>query len=203
LESVALLNSNVLVLNRSWMAIHIANVRRAMGLVYQGMAKVVSPDDFATYDFEDWKELSQAAESNYICTVNFKIKVPEIIVLSFFNGMFRQEVRFSRHNIFERDKNRCQYCGRKFGKTDLTIDHVIPRSKGGKDTWQNMVLACVPCNIRKGNRTPHEADMGLIRTPSKPAWVPFLGAKLGAVGRESWQKFVDMAYWNVELGEDA
>jgi len=195
------ISASVLVLNRSWIAVHIADVRRALSLVYRGLAKVVVPDTYTTYDFEGWKELSQAAESNYIRTVNFKIKVPEIIVLTFFNGFYHKDVRFSRRNIFERDRNRCQYCGKRFSKMDLTIDHVVPRSRGGKDTWDNVVLACVMCNVKKGDRLPEEAGLRLVQRPSRPQWVPYLGVKLGAVNVKSWEKFVSMAYWDVELKE--
>jgi len=195
------LDSSVLVLNRSWIAVHVADVRRAISLVYRGVARVVKPDDLSTYDFDDWKELSRAAEDRYIRSVNFKLIVPEIIVLNMFNGFIRKKVRFSRRNIFERDRNTCQYCGGRFNKADLTIDHVVPRSRGGHDTWENLVLACVKCNVRKGDRTPEEAGIRLIRKPRKPAWVPYLGTKLHGMRRERWPEFVDTAYWNVELRE--
>jgi 5-methylcytosine-specific restriction endonuclease McrA len=187
-------NESVLVLNRSWIAINIANV-------YQGYAKVVSPEDFSTYDFDDWKELSKAADDYCIHTVSFKIMIPEVIVLTAFNGVYRREITFSRRNIFERDKNTCQYCGRKFKKTELTLDHVVPRSLGGRSTWENMVLACVQCNVRKGNRLPEDASMPLIRRPRKPRWLPHSGEGFSAIRKPSWQRFVDAAYWDVELRE--
>jgi len=195
------LDGSVMVLNRSWVAVHVASVRRAISMVYSGVARVVSPDDLATYDFDDWKELSRAAEDRCIHGVNFNLLVPEIIVLNFFNEFVRREVRFSRRNIFERDRNTCQYCGRRFTKSELTIDHVVPRSRGGRDTWENVVLACMKCNVRKGNRTPREAGLRLIRTPRKPAWIPHFGVRLDGVWPASWQKVVDTAYWNVELRE--
>jgi len=196
-----MLSANVLVLNRSWVAVHIATVRRALSLVYRDAARVVAPETYATYDFESWKELSQAAQGNFIRTVNFRIKVPEIIVLNSFNDFYRKDVKFSRRNIFERDRNTCQYCGRRFSRMDLTIDHVIPRARGGTDSWGNLVLACVKCNVRKGDRLLEEAGFTLIRRPTKPAWIPHLGVKLGAVRLKSWEKFVNMAYWDVELKE--
>ena len=127
--------------------------------------------------------------------------MPEVILLRTFNGFFRHEVRFSRRNIFERDKQTCQYCGKYFGKPDLTLDHVIPRSKGGRDTWENLVLACVRCNVRKANRTPEEAGMPLLRRPAKPTWLPKLGARTPSGDLMSWQRFLDAAYWDVELKE--
>jgi 5-methylcytosine-specific restriction endonuclease McrA len=194
-----MLEESVLVLNRSWIAIQVANVRRAIGLVYQGYAKVVLPEDFSTYNFDDWKELSRTAEEYCIHTVEFKVRIPEVIVLTAFNGIHRHEIRFSRRNIFERDKNTCQYCGRKFKKWELTLDHVVPRSLGGRSTWENLVLACVPCNVRKGNRLPDEVTMPLIRKPRKPRWIPYSGDGFSNAHRPSWQRFVDAAYWDVEL----
>ena len=196
-----MVNESVLVLNRSWIAIQVANVRRAVSLLYQGYAKVVVPEDFSTYDFDGWKELSRAADDYCIHTVSFKIRVPEVIVLTAFNGVHRRDIRFSRRNIFERDKNTCQFCGKKFKKWELTLDHLVPRSVGGRSTWENLVLACVPCNVRKGSRLPEDAGMPLIRKPRKPRWIPYSGESFTSIKRPSWQRFVDAAYWDVELKE--
>lgn len=190
----------VLVLNRSWVAVHIASVRRAFTLLYQGAARAVHPADFTLYDFDDWCELSrQQNNGRFLHTPTMRIRVPEIILLRVFNGFVRREVRFSRRNIFERDKNTCQYCGKRLPKPDLTLDHVIPQSRGGRDTWENLVLACVNCNIKKSNRTPREANMLPLRKPAKPEWLPTLGMRIPTTQIQTWQRFVDMAYWDVEL----
>jgi 5-methylcytosine-specific restriction endonuclease McrA len=192
----------VLVLNKSWIAINIASVRRALTLLYQGLAKVVSvEEDYKTYDFESWADISEAASSEVIRTVHFQIRVPEVIVLTLYGGLPRREVVLSRKNIFERDNNTCQYCGRKKSREDLTIDHVVPRSRGGKNEWVNLVLACYNCNARKQNRMPADAGMRLVRTPKKPHWVPHIGIQMSQIKRTSWQKFVDTAYWETELKE--
>lgn len=197
-----MIEGQVLVLNKSWVAIHIASVRRALSLLYQGLARAVHPSDYSLYDFNDWCELSQYIESgNYVHTVRLRVRIPEVIILRTFNGFVRYEIRFSRRNIFERDRNTCQYCGRRTPKPDLTIDHVIPRSRGGRDTWANVVLACIECNVKKANRTPEEARMPLIRKAIKPAWLPQLGARVPSEQIMSWQRFVDTAYWDVELRE--
>lgn len=202
-------DGHVLVLNRSWVAIHVSTVKRALSLLYQDLARAVHPVDYSLYDFDDWCELSERAgeiapelaNGRYIHTPTMRIRVPEVILLNGFNGFVRREVRFSRRNIFERDRNTCQYCGRAFPKPDLTIDHVIPSSRGGTDTWENLVLACVKCNVKKANRTPDEARMPLVRKPVKPNWLPRFGTRAPASELTSWQRFVDAAYWDVELRE--
>lgn len=197
-----MIDGQVLVLNKSWVAVNVASVRRAITLLYQDMARAVHPDDYSLYDFENWCELSKAKmEGRYIQTPSLSVRVPEVILLNAFNGFFHKDVRFSRRNIFERDKNTCQYCGAKFARSELTIDHVVPRSKGGRDTWTNLVLACVKCNVKKGDRTPTEAGRPLIRKPIKPHWLPTLGARMPHSRLSSWQRFLDTAYWDAELRE--
>ena len=197
-----MLDGQVLVLNKSWVAVNVASVRRAVSLLYQGLARAVHPSDYSLYNFDDWCDLSAIEKSGrFISTPVLSIRVPEVILLVGFNGFFRREVRFSRRNIFERDKNTCQYCGRRFAKTELSIDHVIPQSRGGRDTWENLALACLKCNVRKGDKSPREARMPLIRKPVKPFWLPTLGARLPSHELTSWQRFVDAAYWDAELKE--
>jgi 5-methylcytosine-specific restriction endonuclease McrA len=195
-----MVDGQVLVLNKSWVAVNIATVRRAITLLYQDLARAVHPEDYSLYDFEDWCELSQLQkQGRMIHTTALQIRIPEIILLNGFNGFIHKEVRFSRRNIFERDKHTCQYCGKHLAKPELTIDHVIPQSKGGGDFWENLVLACMKCNVRKGNRTPVQAGMPLIRKPIKPTWLPTLGKRIPNHKLSSWQQFVDTAYWDVEL----
>jgi 5-methylcytosine-specific restriction endonuclease McrA len=117
--------------------------------------------------------------------------------------MPKKEVKFTRHNIFERDKNTCQYCGGIFERKDLNLDLVTPRDRGGPTTWENIVCSCIPCNTRKTNRTPLEAGMHLVRKPKRPKWRPFVQVNLGFQQHDSWKHFLDLAYWNVELGSDA
>ncbi|MCY3023520.1 MAG: HNH endonuclease [Planctomycetota bacterium] len=197
------LSEKVLVLNRSWVAVNVATVRRALTLVFQDVARIVAPQDYSTYDFAGWVEASQAAqeEARRIRSATFSICVPEVIVLTVFNGRFSKEVRFSRRNIFERDNNTCQYCGRKRDRHELTLDHVIPRSRGGTSTWSNIVLACIKCNMRKGDRLPQELNMKLQRRPIKPQWATRVGVKLGRSFKPSWERFLEDAYWDVELRE--
>ena len=193
-------SDGVLVLNSSWMAVHVASVRRAVGLVYRGLAEVVNPDDYAAYDFDDWKDLS-AAYKNDDCleTISFRFRVPEVIRLRFFGRTVTKNVRFNRRNIFVRDRNTCQYCAKRFDPSELTLDHVVPRSRGGISSWENVVLACVECNDRKANRLPAEAGMKLTRQPKRPEWATHVGVRLGRHRKPSWERFVSEAYWNTEL----
>ncbi len=199
------LNKQVLVLNRLWQAVHVTTVRRALALLFQGHAQVVLGDDdgvFQTFSFDEWRYFSEEEpHDESIGGISFRVRVPRVIVLAVFDKLPRKEVKFTRHNIFERDKNTCQYCGKIFERKDLNLDHVIPRDRGGPTTWENIVCSCIPCNTRKANRTPHEAHMHLIRQPRKPRWRPFVEFNLGREKHESWKRFLDIAYWNVELGD--
>jgi 5-methylcytosine-specific restriction endonuclease McrA len=201
------LDASVLVLNRLFMAIHVISVRRAFCLLCKELAEVVSVEDgqYSSYDFESWREVSEfrarlnQPDDDWIRTVHFQIQVPRIIRLLFYEKLPKQTVKFNRRNIFARDNNRCQYCGRKFATQDLSLDHVTPRSKGGQSTWTNIVCACLRCNVRKGGRTPREAGISLIRQPEKPRRSPLLNLKLTNSKYQSWKTFLDNAYWSVEL----
>jgi 5-methylcytosine-specific restriction endonuclease McrA len=194
------LDASVLVLNRSWIAVHVASLRRALSLVYQGLAHIVSTDDFGTYDFDSWKEISREAVRDYVRAVNFKFKRPEVIRLRYFSGMQRRKVRFSRRNIFRRDDFTCQYCGRQLPERELSLDHVVPRSRGGKSTWDNLVVACLKCNDRKASRLPREAGMTLLDRPEKPNWPGYLAARSAGARYVSWTRFIGTGRWRPELG---
>ena len=199
------LQNHVLVLNRLWQAINVCTVERALALLYTGHAQVVYRDDdgFNTFSFDEWRDFStRCDEDDTVRTISIRIRIPKIILLLFFDRMPNKEVKFTRHNIFERDKNTCQYCGKRFDRNELNIDHVVPRQHGGLTTWTNVVCSCLNCNGKKANRTPEEAGLRLIRKPKKPRWRPFLQIQFVKTADHSWRHFLDLAYWNVELGED-
>jgi len=106
-------------------------------------------------------------------------------------------VKFSRQNLYVRDRRTCQYCGTPFEHKYLTYDHVIPRSKGGQTEWTNVVTCCLACNLKKGGRTPEEAGMSLIRKPRAPIWIPLLTMSLGI--EETPAPWKDYLYLNLEL----
>ncbi len=203
----AYLDQHVLVLNRLWQAVNICTARRALTLLFEGRAQVVldsGDGSFQTYNFSQWHDFSQQEpHPESIHTISFKIRIPRVILLVIFDRMPKKEVKFTRHNIFERDRNTCQYCGHIFDRKDLNLDHVIPRDRGGPTTWENIVCSCIVCNTRKANRTPSEAGLHLIRKPKRPKWRPFVQVNLGFQHHDSWKHFLDLAYWNVELGSDS
>lgn len=207
-QASSALDASVLVLNKMFMAVHVISVRRAFCLLCKELAEVVSLEDgqFLTYDFETWREVSEyrarhfrKEEDDWVRTSNTHIQVPRVIRLLSYERMPKHTVKFNRRNIFARDNNQCQYCGKRFPTTELSLDHVVPRSQGGQSTWENVVCACVECNVRKGGRTPKQAHMGLIKKPEKPKRSPLLNLKLTHKKYQSWKTFLDNAYWSVEL----
>ena len=134
-----------------------------------------------------------------IHSISFTIKLPSVIRLLKMVKRPNSPVKFSRHNIYARDGYRCQYCGKQFPVEELTYDHVLPKSRGGKTEWGNIVTCCIECNRKKGGRMPAEASMKLIRKPKRPTWVPAIRITVGF--REIPQTWRDYLYWNIELIE--
>ena len=193
------LSHPTLVLNKSWVPIHTTPVRSALCLLFKGSALAVQPDSYEVHSFESWADLQVEPDEPHVKTVQLRIRIPEIITLTNYNRVPLQSASFSRRNLFKRDRNTCQYCGVQPGTAELTIDHVLPRSRGGKTSWTNCALACAKCNARKANRTPIQASMRLRCEPKAPRRRPTMGIPVGQV-RQSWEKFVSDLYWDVELG---
>ena len=169
--------SHALVLNASFEPIHIVTWQRAIQLLFQGKCEVIEESD---------KEIR---------TVRFTIKAPAVLRLLQYVPLAKKKeiVRFSRLNIFLRDKNACQYCGQQFPKAHLTLDHVVPIVQGGKKCWENIVTACKPCNQRKGGRTPQQAGMHLYRKPKQPNWLPTTSLQLGVTRTpERWKIYLKL-----------
>jgi 5-methylcytosine-specific restriction endonuclease McrA len=174
-----------LLLNATFEPLKIISWQRAITLLTQGKVEVID-----CYERD-------------VRGVSLTFKLPSILRLLKLVKVRRasREVRFSRANIYQRDKYSCQYCGVKHPAEDLTFDHVIPQVQGGQATWENIVTACLSCNNRKGGRTPREANMRLIRPPVKPRWMPVVTLTIGIKNAPlSWR---DYLYWNVELNRDA
>lgn len=196
-----MLSSNVLVLNRSFMPVHITTVRHALCLLFKGVAKAVH-DQYVLYDFESWQQLSARTHSEHVGLVSRSIRVPRVILLCVYDHVPNRQVRFSRINIYLRDQHTCQYCGQRFIKSELNLDHVVPVSLGGKTTWENVVCSCIKCNIKKGGRLPMQAGMKLLKKPMVPHWSWLFRLLSKPVCYAEWKPFlnmVDFSYWNVEL----
>jgi 5-methylcytosine-specific restriction endonuclease McrA len=183
-----MLNTNVLVLNRSYLPIHVTSARRAFVLIYQGTALAVN-SAYETFDFDAWRRQPTRDEER-VGTPSGDIRVPRVIVLRGYDRVPRRHVRYSRLNIFARDDYTCQYCGEQPHRSKLNLDHVIPRSLGGRTTWENVVCSCVDCNRRKGGRTPRQARLDLARKPVRPRWTPMMHHVVSKVRYEEWRPFL-------------
>jgi 5-methylcytosine-specific restriction endonuclease McrA len=160
--------SKVLVLNASYEPLNICTWRRAIVLLMKGKAEQIEHNGKQVY-------------------ANFPL--PTVIRLRSYVKIPYKEISLSRRNLLHRDNYTCQYCGER--RHDLTIDHIVPRSKGGTDSWDNVVAACLRCNVKKGDRTPTQANMALYVVPRRPpSHVYFEISKHAASGEFSWKKYV-------------
>jgi 5-methylcytosine-specific restriction endonuclease McrA len=188
-----MLNSPVLILNRSYLPIHVTSVRRAFSLVYQGIARVMD-GEYRTFDFDQWSAVAPNGRppepDEWIGTSRGPLRAPRVIVLTVFDRMPRRHVRFSRANVLTRDGFTCQYCGERPPRSHLNLDHVVPRAHGGRSTWENVVASCVDCNRRKGGRTPEQAGLRLLRAPARPRWTPLASLPLSHVRHVEWRPFL-------------
>lgn len=198
-SSVTSIQSSVLALNRQYAPVHVISVRRAFCLLYKQLAEVIHVEDgsYTSYDFDGWLEtsllrisLGEADGADFVQSVNFEIQVPRVVRLLRYERLPKNGVKFNRRNIFLRDDYICQYCNRRYSAHRLSLDHVLPRSRGGPTTWENIVCCCLDCNVRKGGRTPHEAGMKLARAPRKPARNPLLFQHIRSPKYALWKPFL-------------
>ena len=184
---------DTLVLNKAWIPAHIVSWRKGMSLIYQDSGHALDRD-YVAYDFKNWLDFSAKNAHDYakVHTVSLTIAVPEIVVLTKYDKLPSRDVKYSRENVFHRDHNKCQYCGVVFDIKELTIDHIIPRALGGKTLWNNVVAACKTCNAKKADKTLIQADMKLLKPPTKPRWLNPL-SNVGGKAHicTTWQKFMD------------
>lgn len=182
-----------LVLNKGWTPISIMPVKKAITKVMSDLARIVDPDDYQLYTFEDWMSLPVKEGEPFISTSHAKVRVPEIIVLQEYEKLPQREVKLSRRNLLIRDNYTCQYTGKRINMDTATMDHVIPRSKGGGSTWENLVMCCLDINAKKADRTPDEAGLKLLKKPERPKWNPIYArfARLASSAvPSSWSKFI-------------
>lgn len=188
----------VLVLNRNWQAVNIVGVRRAFALLCQDHARVINTrsGDFAPMDAGEWfgfsLENGPFADDEVIHTVRLKILIPKVLLLRTFDRLPITEIKFNRENVFIRDNYTCQYTGKRCRASDLTLDHVIPRERGGQTSWENIVTCRRDINSLKANQLPHEAGLKLIRKPVQPKWRPFSAVAAAEIERD-WQHFLPVS----------
>jgi 5-methylcytosine-specific restriction endonuclease McrA len=168
-----------LMLSSTYEPLRVISWKRAIRLLWLGKVEVLEE-----YDEE-------------IRSISISIRMPAVVRLLRFFRYKRQPVRFSRQNVYARDRHTCQYCGTRLPPSELTFDHVVPKVLGGKTEWDNIVSCCIPCNMRKRGKTPAEAGMKLIKKPRRPKWIPTLTLKINF--RSAPQSWRDYLYWNLEI----
>jgi 5-methylcytosine-specific restriction endonuclease McrA len=186
----------VLVLNRNWQAINIIGVKRAFSLLWQDHARVINTfaEDLLPMDAAEWMVFSDNARPapgmEFIRTIRRSILIPKVLLLRSFDRLPVSEIKFNRENVFIRDNFTCQYTGRRCRPSELTLDHVIPRDRGGRTSWENIVTCRRDVNVRKANRLPHEAGLSLVRKPTKPKWRPFAATVAPHDADAAWMHFL-------------
>lgn len=203
MTAASVLDSQVLVLNKGYQPITVASASRALSLLFSGAVKALD-ENMQAWDFDDWSDLVSAegtGKGEYVHTPTKMLLIPKVVVLQAYNKIPRTKIRFSRQNVYTRDHFTCQYCGLVGTRSNLNLDHVLPRAQGGRTTWENIVCSCIKCNEHKANRTPEQASMRLKRAPKRPTWADISPRATQKTPRE-WLPFLDgasNAYWNVEL----
>lgn len=173
------MTTQTLMLSQGYEPIKVVSWQRAITLLTLGKVEVI-------------EEYNQEIRSTSIV-----FKMPAVVRLLRAFKRRKRKVRFSRINIYSRDRYRCQYCDRKLTMAECTYDHVIPRSQGGKTLWNNIATSCEPCNTRKGGRTPKEARMPLLTKPVQPNWVPVMAFEVSRTrAPDAWASYL---YWTSEL----
>jgi 5-methylcytosine-specific restriction endonuclease McrA len=184
----------VLVLNRHYVPIQLTTVKRALVMLYGCCADALD-EAGELFDFETWRALPVRETDDVIPIINGALRAPRIVHLNQYDRTPRVAVRLSRRNLMIRDAYECQYCGVRPGqRAELNIDHIVPKSRGGEDTWENLVTSCKPCNLRKGRKTPEEANMRLSRKPFRPKWSSLAQTLLGHDRKfKEWEPFLKAA----------
>jgi len=188
-QSYRELSAQVLVVNRNLQAVHITTARRAFVLMFTDVARALDPA-WVAHDFESWASISPSGDGPTVGTSRGPILIPRVLQLVAYDRMPRTTIRLTRRNIFLRDGYTCQYCARRGTPRDLNLDHVMPRSRGGPMTWENVVCSCRVCNLKKGGRTPPEANMRLLRRPVRPRWSPVLALAFSPGRPAEWEPFL-------------
>lgn len=198
----------ILVVNRNYQPITTVSMKKAINKLFNETAIIILPPGITNggvwqeLNWDQWADLIPKENETVLQAAKRAFKIPEIIKVIDFGDLPHRKVKLSRRAIYKRDEYKCQYCGKKAPKQvpmeDLTIDHIFPKSQGGKTSWENIVIACSKCNRRKDNRTPEEAKMPLLSKPSTPDYDILQGRSIRV---DSWQHFLGDMYWEVPLKE--
>ena len=183
------LSAPVLVLNRSYAPVRVTTARQAFEMLYQGRALALT-ERYESHDFETWATLEVLDAHEHVGTPGGRLRVPRLVLLATFDRVPRAPVRLSRRNVFLRDGYQCQYCGVRPPVRELNLDHVIPRSRGGRGTWDNLVTSCRDCNLAKGRALPDECGMKLLSTPKRPRWSAAVQLEAAPRWFKEWDPFL-------------
>ena len=183
------LRAPVLVLNRNFLPVRVTTARMAFELLYQGRARALD-NRFEMHDFEGWSSLPPPAGCETIGTTRGALAVPRIVVLCSYSRVPATILRLSRRNVYLRDAYTCQYCGEQPGVDALNLDHVVPRSRGGEATWDNLVTSCKSCNLKKGRALPEECGMVPRTTPQCPRWSTAVQFQATPRSFAEWEPFI-------------
>jgi len=213
----SLLYQPILVLNKGWTPIDSTTVREALGNVMSERALFVDPVSYTSHNIMSWMEQAIPEGESFIQASSSRVRVPEIMLLSEYSRVPVRKVVFCRRNLWRRDHRRCQYCGAEPPMDEITIDHIVPRSKGGQSVFKNCVLACIACNLKKGNKMLDQTGMRLRRMkrlsngewttvyydiPKRPVWNPLYALRRKTFPK-SWGAFLrnfdEALYWEVGL----
>jgi len=197
---MSLLNESVLILNKYLLAIKVTRARDAIVAITAGRAKVID-QSYSQYTWDEWVDVTKIIfedeeetkkYAGVLRSPSIKVLVPEVIVAidCEFNDPAIRTIRYSRKNVYQRDDNTCQYCGNKCQKKYLTLDHVIPKSKGGRSSWNNVVTCCNPCNSKKKDRLIKELGWKLFKEPKRPRWKSHVGVPFNKAKKEYWNQFL-------------
>ncbi|MGV9206149.1 MAG: HNH endonuclease [Promethearchaeia archaeon] len=212
---MSVLTLQVLSLNKAYQPIGFISVKNAIEAVFKERAEIVEKEEsgyFESYDINSWMELSllkkmiieegeETVTSLWVNREEPAFLVPRVIRYLNYSKAHSQKIKFSRKNIMIRDGFTCIYCNKKFPIEELQLEHIIPKSRGGRTTWKNTAIACRSCNAKKANKTPEEAGMKLSWKPFKPKFLPKKYPFADDGRHEFWEQFLSEIYWNTTLKE--
>ncbi|MAG37988.1 hypothetical protein CMI45_01205 [Candidatus Pacearchaeota archaeon] len=184
----SILNNRVLMLNKHWFPIGVSSLRNAFCKLLSERAKAINHNNYGIYEFKEWISIEDE-KLNYLTTPSILVPVPEIIVFSYYDSVPVFSISSSRKNIFKRDKYICQYSGKKLSHRSATVDHVIPKSRGGNNGWKNCVTSSSDINNKKADFYLEETKLKLIRDPFVPRKNILFNLPYGFSLPESWKAF--------------